>query len=169
MFGKRLRRTVRSTRSRTIQLIIAILSIAGPVVATGLILNTITRTQTVTGVVLFLDANCDGINGGNEAFASVSMGQPVSFCLAVGNTATSDLLVHTHLSVVCPAGGVAAISDGPGVGDDLQGPDAVDTCLTPVAGVSKTVVGAGSASWSYTVVYSVAAGDFLWTFTVAQG
>ncbi len=146
------------------------LAVAGSAVATGFILNTITRTQTVTGVTMFFDADCNGVNGGNEQFASIALGQPEAFCLNVQNPSSSSLLVHVHMSAVCPLGGVAAVGDGPAPGDDLPGPDGVDACLTtPISGVSKTLAGAASASWNYNVTYGGSSGDYLWTFSAAQG
>lgn len=155
--------------SRPIQVLVVILVVAGVALASGVVLSTIQKTQTIQDVPIFLDANCNGANEGNEVFAGQAMGAPVVFCLGVTNAAGSDLTVHTHLSASCPATGVATISDGPGAGDDLAGPDGQLPCTTEVAGPSKLVTTGSTATWSFSVIYTVAVGDYVWTFSAAQG
>lgn len=155
--------------SRPVQVLAAILIASGFAIATGVVLSTIQRTQTVVGVPLFLDANCNGADETNEQFSSQPMGQVVVFCLGVKNTASTSLVVHVELSTACPANGTATISDGPAVGDDLSGPDGQSTCGSVVAGPSKTLAPTVTMFWNYNVTYAGATGAYVWTFSAAQG
>ncbi len=162
--------TVRWQRgARPLQIVIAILVVSGFAIAAGVILSTIQRTQTVADVPLFLDANCDNVDGGNEQFVSQPMGQAVVFCLGVKNLAQTSLTVHLHLIAACPTGGAANVSDGPSPGDDFQGPDGQLACGVEVAGVSKTVPSTLTTFWQFSVVYTLVAGDYRWTFSAVSG
>ena len=155
--------------SRPFQVLTVILIVAGFAVATGAILGSIQKTQKVTGALLFLDANCSGTDDGNEVFPDVTLGMKTAFCLGVTNVADTDLTAHTHLNTTCPAGGNATLSDGPGLGDDLQGPDGQAACSVMAAGTPKTMAAGATAIWSFNVTYSSAIGDYRWTFSAAQG
>lgn len=154
--------------TRLIQLLIAVLVVSGLAIAAGVILSTIQKTQPVTGVPIFLDANCNGIDDGFEQFSSQPMGQPFTLCLGVKNSATSSVVVHVDMTATCPANGTVSLSKT-GSYNDLAGSDGQLPCTTSVIGVSKTIPTASQRLWNYSIIYSGASGNYLWTFSAVSG
>lgn len=154
--------------TRLVQLLIAVLVISGLAIAAGVILSSINKTQTVVGVPIFLDANCNGVDNGFEQFSNVSLGQAFTLCLGVKNSASTSVVVHVDMTAACPVNGTVSLSKT-GSYNDLVGSDGQLPCTTSVIGVSKTITALSQRLWNYSITYTGATGNYAWTFSAVSG